>query len=130
MVLDSHVLVWWLSETKLLSRNARKAIAAAEEASSLVVSAISVFEIVTAVRRGRLQFTRTTDSWLADAFSLPQLRFQPISTEIARIAADFGEEMHGDPADRIIAATAFVLGAPLITADAKLRVCPAVKTIW
>ena len=130
IVLDTHVLVWWLSGTPLLSPAASQAIAEAVAAERVAASTISVLEIAAAVRCGRLQLTMPLTQWLADARLLPELRFEPISTEVAHLAGSFGEKMHGDPADRLIAATAMVLGAPLVTADEKLRGCGAVQTVW
>jgi len=130
IVLDTHTLIWWLTGGASLSRAAKLAIAKAAKENQVVASAISVLEIVTAVRRGRLQFTAPLEQWLADARRLPELRFEPVSAEIAQLAGSFGEEMHGDPADRIIAATAIILNAALVTADGKLRAGRAVKTIW
>jgi len=130
IVLDTHVLVWWLSGAPMLSPAASQAIAAAVSADRLLASTISVLEIVTAVRRGRLQFSIPVAQWLADARLLPELHFEPISTEIAQLAGSFGEEMHGDPADRLIAATAVVLGVPLVTADEKFRTSGVLPTVW
>lgn len=130
IVLDTHVLVWWLSGASLLSPAASQAIAEAVAGDRVAASTISVLEIATAVRRGRLQLSVPVGQWLADAGSLPELRFEPVSAEIAHLAGSLGEEMHGDPADRLIAATARVLGAPLVTADEKLRANGVVQTVW
>ncbi len=130
MVLDTHVLIWWLSEPGQLSPAARRAIRRASAETPAIVSAISVLEIATAARRGRLVFSMPADQWLADARSLPELRFEPVSAEIAQMAGAFGESMHGDPADRVIAATALTLAAPLVTADSKLRSVQGLKTVW
>lgn len=130
IVLDTHVLVWWLTGGASLSAAATEAVVSASNEGSVVVSAISVLEIVTAVRRGRLQFANPVAQWLADAGLLPELHFEPVSSEIAELAASFGTELHGDPADRIIVATALHLGCVLVTADAKLRSCERARTIW
>ena len=130
IVLDTHALIWWLTGSTPLSRAAKLAVAKAVKENQVVASAISVLEIVTAHRRGRLQFTVPLEQWLADARRLPELRFEPVSAEIAQLAGSFGEDMHGDPADRIIAATAIMLHVALVTADGKLRASRAVKTIW
>ncbi len=130
IVLDTHALVWWLSGAPELSSKARRAIQAAAAAEAVVASAISVFEIVTAVRCGRLQFTLPVEQWLAVARLLPELRFEAVSDEIACLAGGLGDDMHGDHADRMIAATALKLAAPLVTADEKLRTCPFIKTVW
>lgn len=130
IVLDTHVLVWWLSSTPSLTPKARRAIATAAAAGTVNASTISVLEIATAVRRGRLELALPLDQWFADVRSLPELRFEPVSAEIALLAGTFGDDMHGDPADRVIAATAIVLGASLVTADDKLRANRALKAIW
>lgn len=130
IVLDTQVLVWWLASAPGLTPRARRAIGNAVAQGAVAASAISVLEIATAVRRGRLQFSMPVEQWLADARSLPKLRFEPVSPEIALLAGGFGDDMHGDPADRMIAATAIVLGATLVTADEKLRANRVVKTLW
>ena len=113
IVLDTHALIWWLTGSTPLSRAAKRAVAKAT--NQVVALAISVLEIVTAHRRGRLKFTVPLEHWLADARRLPELHFEPVSAEIAQLAGSLGEDMHGDPADRIIAATAIILNASLVT---------------
>ena len=130
IVIDTHVLIWWLTDASQLSAKARRTLTVEAKQEGIVASAISVLEIATAARRGRLHLAMPVDAWLADTRSLPELRYEPVSGEIAQMAGSFGDEMHGDPADRIIAATAIVLNAPLVTADAKLRTVKTVKTIW
>jgi PIN domain nuclease of toxin-antitoxin system len=130
IVLDTHVLVWWVSGSGRLSTRADRAIRQGLRRSPLLASAITVLEIVTAVRRGRLELRSPVDQWVADLQALPELRFEPVSVEIARIAGSFPDAMPGDPADRIIVATARALGAPLVTADARLRSSPEVPTVW
>jgi PIN domain nuclease of toxin-antitoxin system len=130
IVLDTHVLIWWLSEPSSLSAKARRAVARETAANGIVVSAISVLEITTAARRGRLNFSVPVDTWLADTRRLPELRYEPVSAEIAQLAGSFGDDMNGDTADRIIAATAILLGVPLVTADTKLRAMRTLDTVW
>jgi PIN domain nuclease of toxin-antitoxin system len=89
-----------------------------------------VLEVVAAARRGRLGFAVPAETWLVDSRRLPELHYEPVSTEIVQLAGSFGDGMHGDPADRIIAATATLLGVPLVTADTKLRVFPTLDTVW
>ena len=130
IVLDTHVLVWWVSGSGRLSVRAKRAIDQGLRRSPAIASTISVLEIVTAVRRGRLELGAPVDQWLADLRALPEIQFQPVSTQIAELAGSFDEAMPGDPADRIIVATALTFHARLVTADERLRESPSVVTVW
>lgn len=129
-LLDTHALVWWLNGTPPLSARAHKALRGATPGDPVLASTISVFEISTAVRRGRLSLVVPFDQWLSDLSLLPELQFQPLTLDIARMAGNFDDAVPGDPADRIIAATALSLGAKLVTADARLRRVPHLQTVW
>jgi PIN domain nuclease of toxin-antitoxin system len=77
-----------------------------------------------------LRFNISASDWLAQVRRLPEYRIEPLTDDIAERAGQFGDEFPGDPADRIIAATALICGAPLVTHDEKLRSWAALKTIW
>lgn len=130
IVLDTHALIWWADDGGKLSRKARQATAAESRRGALVASAISVFEIITLERRGRLVFKTPAVEWLANLRRLPELTIQPITDQIAERAGGLGEVFPGDAADRLIAATALVLGVPLVTQDTKLREVPSLSTLW
>jgi PIN domain nuclease of toxin-antitoxin system len=130
IVLDTHVLIWWLTDASKLSPPAKKAIAAAARDNALAISSISLFEIATLVRRERLRLAIDLSRWLGALLSLPQLNIEPISTEIAWTAGAYAVGVPGDPADRIIVATAQALGASLVTADDGLRAGAPIDTIW
>ena len=70
------------------------------------------------------------DQWLADMNSLPEIRVESVSADIAVLAGNLAEPMHGDTADRIIVATTCTLGVPLVTGDKKLQAYQGIKTIW
>ena len=130
ILLDTHALVWWVSGSKHLSARAKREIRSAQAAGRLDASAISLLEIATAVRRGRLALGSPLDRWCEDLARLPELQIQPVTAEIARVAGSFDASAPGDPADRIIAATALALGARLVTADLRLRRFPQLQTVW
>jgi len=113
-----------------VSRRARKSIESALQNGPLYLSAISVFEIATGLRRGRIELSRPLEAWLADLFLLPEVRVEPVHASIAAQAAMLGETVHGDPADRIILATARWLGRPLGTSDEKLRASGLASLAW
>jgi len=130
IVVDTHALVWWLGQSTELSPRAKRALAGGAEPGRVVASAISIFEIATLVRRGRLQLGVAIDQWLNAMRALPELRIEPVSAEIAQLAGNLAPPMHGDPADRVIAATAICLDSRLVTADERLRAFPGVVTVW
>jgi PIN domain nuclease of toxin-antitoxin system len=130
IVLDTHALVWWATGSDRLSARASRAIGASLRKGPVAASAISILEISTAVRRGRLVLSRPVEDWLSDLRALPELRFEPVGFDVAARAGAWGDAMPGDPADRLIAATAFVLGARLVTADERLAKAKVVRTLW
>jgi PIN domain nuclease of toxin-antitoxin system len=130
IVLDTHVLVWWVSGTHRLSVRAKRSIDREVKRGPVILSTISVLEIATAVRRERLTLGVSLHVWLADLMTLPELGFEPVSVAIAEMAGAMRDAMHGDPADRIIVATAKLIGAKLVTAADRLRGTPEVAPIW
>lgn len=130
IVLDTHALVWWVSDAARLSIRAKGAIEHCLADGRLAVSTISVLEIATAIRRGRLELDAPFERWLDDLRALPELRFEPLSVEVASLAGSFDDTVSGDPADRIIAATALSLGARLVSADRRLRTVPQLAVVW
>jgi PIN domain nuclease of toxin-antitoxin system len=87
----------------------------AEEA--VMLSAISPWEIAMLASKGRLTLDRDVGEWVQAAVSVPGLRLEAISPEIAVASTRLPGKIHSDPADRLIAATARHLGAVLITDD-------------
>jgi len=130
IVLDTHALLWWVSDPDSLSKPAKKAIEAAVKSKSVHVSCISSWEIALLVKRGRLRLALDVRDWLCRCEALPFLTFVAVNNAIAVESVRLPDFPHADPADRIIASTALSLGAALVTKDEKLRNYPHVKTIW
>lgn len=130
ILLDTHVLLWWVNDPAALSISAKKAIDTAVASRSVYVSCISSWEIALLVERGRLRLALDVRDWICRCEALPFVVFVPLSNAIAIESVRLPDFPHADPADRMIAATALSLGAKLVTKDAKLRNYPHVKTIW
>ncbi|HWD08695.1 MAG TPA: type II toxin-antitoxin system VapC family toxin [Actinomycetota bacterium] len=115
-LLDTHVLHWWTAEPERLSRAAAGAL---EEADELAVSGISWYELAWLARHGKITLSVPVRSWLERLAE--NVRTVSISPAIAETAAALPEPFPGDPADRLIFATAMEFGWKLVTKDNKLR---------
>jgi PIN domain nuclease of toxin-antitoxin system len=81
--------------------------------------------------KGRITFDRAVDAWVSRALAHPRTTLLPVDDEVAVAAALLLEEgLTGDPADRIVYATARSLGAPLISVDRALREFDPARVIW
>lgn len=118
LVLDTHVWIWMVEGLRdSLSAKAAEAVERASARGGLSVSAISVWEVAMLESKGRLTLSRPIETWVADASRAPGLRVAELSTDIAIASTRLPGEPHGDPADRMIIATARAMGAALVTAD-------------
>lgn len=130
IVLDTHVWVWWVSESRELPPRVRRVIDREAEEHPIHVSSISAWEVAMLVKKGRLALTLSAEDWIAACEALPVLRFVPVDNRILVRSVFLPEPFHNDPADRIIVATSVLLGARLVTRDDKLRAYRPVQTIW
>ncbi|TAK69253.1 MAG: type II toxin-antitoxin system VapC family toxin [Betaproteobacteria bacterium] len=129
IVLDTHALIYDALTPARLSARARKAIALAFTERELACSDISLWEIAMLIAHKRLDPMMDARQFLDDMIAARHVRVLPITPEIA-VLSQSDSFSHGDPADRLIAATARLHRAPLITSDAKLRKLKEVATIW
>lgn len=125
ILLDTHAWLWLASDSRRLSVDAREAIGGTGE---LGVAAISLWEVAMLASHGRIQLDQPTEKWLWDACSRPRIRVFPVTPDVAAVSVDL--PMHGDPADRMIVATAKVHQLTLVTADEKIRKAGLVSAIW
>ena len=131
IVLDTHVLVWWVSQIQPLSATAVKVINdTLHQEGEIIISSISAREISMLMMKGRLILSMELDRWLDEVSQIEGVRFMPVDNEIAIKSTVLPDTFHKDPADRIIVATARKLAAPLVTADAKIRNYAHVHTVW
>ena len=127
VVLDSHVVHWWSAEPDRISVAAAQAIGNADE---LAVADITWFELAWLARHERIVVTIPIASWLGQLAT--HVRTIPVTPAIASTAANLPSSFPGDPADRLIYATAIENGWQLVTKDPQLRTHrhPQPVTVW
>jgi PIN domain nuclease of toxin-antitoxin system len=121
ILLDTHVLVWLDEASPRLGADAIVRIDTAFQAGEVAVSAISFWEVAMLVGKGRIRLNMDLSVWRNDLIEQGVIEL-PVTGEIGIKAAGL-ESFHGDPADRLIAATALQHSLTLLTADEKLLSC-------
>lgn len=127
VLLDTHVVHWWSAEPERVSKPARKAL---EEADEHMVAAISWYELAWLAQHERIVVNIPIRSWLQGLAA--QLRTIGVTPAIADTAVALPSSFPGDPADRLIYATAIEHGLGLVTNDRSIRDHdrPRSLTIW
>ena len=117
LLLDTHAMIWLDQDHPSLGPEARARADLALQQGRLAVSAISFWEIAMHLVKGRITMALPPAAWRRDLLGLGLIEI-PLDGEIGIASAQL--DLHGDPADRIIAATAQLKGAMLMTADRQL----------
>lgn len=127
VVIDTHALVQAGLQPNRLSAGARKALSGGH--GPVAASDISFWEIAMLVAKRRLEIDTDAAQFIEDLVHALGIRVLPITPRIA-VLAQSDQFEHGDPADRIIAATAIAHGAPLVSADKRLRRVKGLQVLW
>lgn len=125
LVVDTHVAVWWAGDPRRLGRAAQARLAAEDR---LGIPTIVFWEVALLVRKRKLDLGMPVNEWAHAIQSVPRVEALPLTAEIAVQADEL--EMHADPADRFIVATALRYGVPLISKDRLMRSLRCIETIW
>ena len=128
IVLDTHIWVWWVQGDARLSAEAVSALDA-RGSEGIGVSAISFWEVAMLHGRGRVEFACPLDAWLIQASGYPGVQEVGLSREVLVESCRLPGELHRDPADRMIIATARELNCSLITADERILAYPHVRAV-
>jgi PIN domain nuclease of toxin-antitoxin system len=127
VLLDTHVVQWWSAEPDRLSATAARAV---EGADVLAVAGITWYELAWLAANERIVVAIPVPAWLAQLAA--EVVTVGITPAIARTAVALPSTFPGDPADRLIYATAVEHGWKLVTKDRRLREHdhPSDITLW
>ena len=120
ILLDTYVWIWLMEGAPELGIDAQKMINQAARNSLIGISAISLWEISMLNMKGRIRLEKPLLTWVKEALALPGIELKPLTPEIAVESTQLPDGFHGDPADRLIVATARVHGLSLLTRDEKI----------
>ena len=118
VILDTHALLWMDRNDPSLGSNARRQIEVAWRAGTVGVSAISFWEVAMLAERGRIVLPVPAERWRADWLQAGLVEI-PLDGRVALLSCQV-VNLHRDPADRFIVATALDRRVPLMTADQKI----------
>jgi PIN domain nuclease of toxin-antitoxin system len=131
VVADTHALIWYIFDTDRLSAAALTVLEQTVNAGNpIYISAISVVEIAYLVEKRR--FTEEVLTRIINALDDPNVGIVlvPVDRNISGSIRQIDRVTVPDMPDRIIAATAFSLGIPLVTRDLQIQALTAIQTIW
>lgn len=125
-LLDTNAWLWLFSEPERIRSAVRDTL---RDEGTVYLSPMSIIEVAQKAAKGRLELLPTVEQWVRDSIPDGRIKLLPISVEIALRAYEWPDDFHGDPADRIIAATSVVHGLTLVTSDEKLHTRSDVQTL-
>ncbi|MGY8654343.1 MAG: type II toxin-antitoxin system VapC family toxin [Verrucomicrobiia bacterium] len=131
MILDTHVLLWWLTDEEQLSPRAREFMDACVAGQDrCVLCGVSLWELELKRRGGKLLLADSVRSWIPRLQQLEFMELTGVSFELWMDTAELNWA-HRDPADRLIAATALQWGVPVLTRDRRFHAEDSpVDAVW
>lgn len=120
LLLDTHVWIWLMLGDERLNLSFRRTVEQHKENEPILISAISVWELGMLVERKRIELEMDCLDWVEQALASSNIDLMPLSPRIAIQSTRLPEKPHGDPADRILIATAHEYNAILVTHDQKI----------
>lgn len=130
LILDTCALVFDSLDPARLSKKAAAAIAQADDAGTLACCDISLWEIAMLVSKGRLDPGTDVQKFIQLVLAARNIKVLPITPEITARSAHADFCPHGDPADRLIAATTILHKSKLVTSDQKLATVAGLHIVW
>ena len=120
LLLDTHALIWLAEGLDDLPLRSRRRLDAAARSEGLAISAISFWEVAMLERRRRVSLSQPVEQWREAILAPIAMQEVGVDGAIAIEAVRLPGDLHEDPADRILVATARVRGWTLATRDTRL----------
>jgi PIN domain nuclease of toxin-antitoxin system len=130
ILLDTQAAAWLVTRPQRLSRPAADAIRKHAARNELAVASVTLMELGLMLASGEIRPTGTPQEWLRGFSARSGAAIRELDVDIAAVAAFLPPTFPGDPFDRLIAATAIVERAPLVTSDSRIQDSGVVRTIW
>jgi PIN domain nuclease of toxin-antitoxin system len=121
VLLDTHIWLWWLTRSKELPRSYRNAIDKIADQQVPKISAISLWEAQMLAAKGRLTPTQPFNIWIRAMAAPTVVEVLALDVDVVNALNELPTTFHGDPADRLIVATALAHQLPLATLDGSIR---------
>jgi PIN domain nuclease of toxin-antitoxin system len=123
ILLDTQAAIWSITNNAALGRRSRTIVSKALTDNLLAISAVSFWEMAILIAKRRLRALRSA-SEQREKILAAGIQEIPLTGDIALLAVEL-ENLHNDPADRFIVATAIIHDATLMTADTALLEWPS-----
>lgn len=130
VVVDTHIVIWYFADPTQLSKPAEIAIDNAGANATILVSSITIVELIYLTEKGRIRHDVLDLLRSALDDSTTAFRLIEVNREIADQVGNIPRQIVPDMPDRIISATALHLNLPLIAKDRKIRALQSIQTIW
>jgi len=129
VLLDTHIWLWWLLGEPNLSKDEHAKLDKIAKKGGIFISWVTLWEVEMLERKNRIQLLPDLKTWFVSATDSKICTVLPVDQELIVAQRELPEDFHLDPADRLIAATAFLADMPLVTNDQKIRSSGACR-IW
>lgn len=119
ILIDTNALIWATSQPQHLGPEARVRLDQATSDRQAAVAVISFWEVGMLVDKKRIALS-DPEAWMRTVIGSGTVKVVELTPDIALAAGSLPGGIHGDPADRIIVATARALGCPVLTSDRQI----------